>query len=218
MPERKGLFITLEGADGSGKSTQAQRIAEDYRERGHQVLVTHEPGGTRIGERIRDILLDPELEEMCPLTELFLFLASRAQHTSERIKPALDNGATVISSRYADATEVYQGIVRGVLPIDEVRRLNDIATEGLKPDKTLVFDVHPETGLPRAKQNSKARVPNGEGDRFEQAGEEFQHQVREGYMRLAKENPERIEVIEQGDLDETTNTAFGILHQMERED
>jgi len=186
--KKGGLFITLEGPDGSGKSTQRSLLANYLLTKGYEVLSTREPGGTRISESIRMILLNPEYKEMHPLTELLLFAAGRVQHTKEIIIPALRAGKIVISERYFDASIVYQGYGRG-LDLKIVKTINQIATQGIKPDLTLILDIEPGLGLTRVGQRSSK-------DRLEKLSLEFHDRERRGYLALAKEEPERIKVID----------------------
>ena len=188
MPNR-GLFITFEGTDGAGKTTQIERLTADLRETGYDVCLTREPGGTPISEQIRDMLLNPEHNEMAATTELLLYAASRAQHVSEVIKPALAAGKVVISSRFADATVVYQGYGRG-LDLDRIHHLNRIATDGVTPDVTFVLDLPVEIGLQRV-QNSRGGL-----DRLEREKIEFHRRLREGYQIIAKQEPERLKIID----------------------
>jgi dTMP kinase len=176
-----GLFITFEGADGCGKTTQLKLLAQYLKD----VVVTREPGSTDLGEQLRNILLNYE-GEVSARAEQFLFLASRAQHVDMVIKPALAQGKIVLCDRYIDSTVAYQGYGRG-LDIEQINCLNEIATSGLKPDLTMVFDVDIET--------SQARVGTNK-DRLEQAGAEFFNRVRQGYLELAKREPNRIKVID----------------------
>jgi len=176
MPAKKGLFVVLEGPDKSGKSTQARLLAEALRAAGRDVLHTREPGGTAVAEAVRRVLLDPGLR-VDPLTELFLYEASRAQHTREKLLPALAAGRVVVSERYTMSTDVYQGLARGLgLPL--TRALNRFATEGLRPHLTVVIDV-PDAEFAR---RDRARAH----DRIEQAGADFRKRVRAGYRRLAR--------------------------------
>ena len=184
-----GLFITFEGTDGAGKTTQIQRLAADLRGANYDVCLTHEPGGTPISEQIRDILLNPDHSEMAATTELLLYAASRAQHVFEVIKPALESRKIVISSRFADAMVVYQGYGRG-LDLERINHLNQIATDGVRPDVTFVLDLPVEIGLQRV-QNSR-----GELDRLEREKIEFHRRLREGYQILAKQEPQRIKIID----------------------
>ena len=184
----QGLFITFEGTDGTGKTTQIQRLAADLRKTGYDVCLTHEPGGTPISERIRDMLLNPDHSEMTATTELLLYAASRAQHVSEVIKPALEAGKVVISSRFADAMVVYQGYGRG-LDLERINHLNRIATDGVTPDATFVLDLPVEVGLRRV-QNSRGGL-----DRLEREKIEFHRRLREGYQILAKQEPQRLRII-----------------------
>src|SRR5689334_15228099 len=149
MPERPGLFITLEGPDGSGKSTQSRLLAERLRKAGYEVLESVEPGGTPIGRQVRRILLDPENQELCPTAELLLMFAARAQNVEEWILPALAQGKIVLSDRFTDSTLAYQGAARG-LGRDVVMQVDSIACKGLAPDLTLCIDIDTEAGLARA--------------------------------------------------------------------
>lgn len=192
---RDGIFITVEGPDGSGKSTQIDLLVSFLRGRNHTVVVTREPGGTAVGEAIRKLLLEPDGSyQMADETELFLFAAGRAQHVRERILPALACGHIVVASRYADATEAYQGYGRQ-LPLDLVQRVNEAATGGLKPDLTIILDIDTEEGLRRARGVAK-ETPPGEHDRIEAAGLAFHQRVREGYLAIARREPSRCIVID----------------------
>lgn len=182
------VFITLEGIEGSGKTTQLRKLAE----RIPNVLVTKEPGGTPTADRIRTILLDTR-EKIDPVAELFLFAASRRQHVMEVIKPALAEGRVVLCDRFTDATLAYQGFGR-LLDLDRLRWLNDWATDSLHPDLTLIFDLPEEVGLKRARsRNSAAPVDEG---RFELEDLRFHRRVREGYLTLATAEPQRYKVID----------------------
>ena len=185
---QQGLFITFEGADGCGKTTQIKLIDEYLRNKGYKTLLTREPGAKGLGEKIREILLnyDGEVSSRC---ESFLFLADRAQHVDCIIKPALKDGVIVLCDRHTDSTVAYQGYGRG-LDIEEIKKLNNLATGGLKPDLTIVFDVDIET--------SQARVGKNK-DRMESAGIEFFKKVREGFLEIAKEEPQRVKVIDSSD-------------------
>ncbi len=171
------LFIVLEGPDASGKSTQLERLSAELSRRGIPVITTKEPGGTDLGKRLRELLLDPR-RRIEPLAELFLLLADRHQHVRELIRPALEAGKTVISSRYTLSSLAYQGRGRG-LPLELVRRLNDLATEGLRPDYTFLLDLPPEVALART----------GDRDRFEAEGLSFYIRVREAYLELIRKEP-----------------------------
>lgn len=181
----KGLFITFEGADGCGKTTQLMLMAKYLKEHGTDVLVTREPGAKGLGEKLREILLNYE-GEVSSQAEAFLFLADRAQHMDVIIKPAVAAGKFVLCDRHTDSTVAYQGYGRGI-DISRINMLNDIATGGRKPDLTIVFDVDVETSL--------ARVGK-EKDRMENAGMEFFNRVRNGYLQIAKQEPERVKVID----------------------
>ncbi len=181
----KGLFITFEGADGCGKTTQMKLIDEYLRGKGFRTLMTREPGAKGLGERVREILLNYD-GEVSPACESFLFLADRAQNMDCIIKPAVEKGVIVLCDRHTDSTIAYQGYGRGV-NIDELKNLNNIATGGRKPDLTIVFDIDVQT--------SQARVGE-EKDRMESAGVEFFERVRKGYLEIAKREPERVKVVD----------------------
>lgn len=193
-PHARGLFITVEGPEGSGKSTQARRLLEAFRPR-VPLTLAREPGGTEIGEAIRVLLLDERYRAMRAETEMLLFAASRAQYVAERVRPALDAGSCVISERFVDASIAYQGYGRG-LPVEVVRRVNEIATGGLRPDLTLLIDIDPSAGLDRARNTAGKEGPAGRGDRLEQEGVEFHVRVREGFLQLAREEPSRFVVVD----------------------
>lgn len=183
---RRGLLIAFEGVEGSGKTTQMKQLYEWLRGRGHEVVVTREPGGTPIAERIRHIVLDPGAKEMDPKTEALLYGASRAQHVSEMIRPALDRDAVVLCDRYIDSSLAYQGFARG-LGEDDVLRLNVWATDELLPDVVVLLHVDPELGLARTQ---------GDPDRMEQEDLEFHKRVGEAYLQLARSYPSRFSVVD----------------------
>ena len=187
----QGKFITLEGVEGSGKSTQAELIKEHLQQLGYEVALTYEPGDTEIGQKIRKILLDPENNKLVSKAELLLYLADRAQHVEEVIKPNLAQDKIVISDRYIDATWAYQGFARK-LDSTLVKRLNKIATDNLVPDLTILLDLNPVLSLKRAK-DATAEVTM-HGDRIESENIEFHQKVQEGYLKLAQEE-ERIAVV-----------------------
>jgi dTMP kinase len=186
------LFITFEGVDGSGKSTQA-RLLHVHLSRITDVLYTREPGGTVIGERIRQVLLGDAA--MTPHTEMLLFAASRAQFVADIVEPALDAGRLVLSERFVDSSLAYQGHARA-LGVDVVRAVNTVATQGLRPDLTLLLDIDPEVGLARARETDGKEGRRGFGDRLEQEGVAFQQRVREGFLSLAREEPHRVRVVD----------------------
>lgn len=186
----KGLFITLEGPEGAGKSTNLRYLAERLTAAGLDVLTTREPGGTEIGERVREILLTPSAEPMATDTELLLMFAARAQHLQQRILPALYDGKVVLCDRFTDATYAYQGGGRGV-PLERIAQMEDFVQGHLRPHLTLVFDLPVESGMTRA-------VARGQLDRFEQEPLEFFESVRESYLLRALQAPGRYRVINAG--------------------
>lgn len=177
----KGLFITFEGIDGCGKSTQTTLVKTWLEGLGRDVLLVREPGGTKIGEKIRSLLLDKENGTMAPMAELFLFEAARAQIVEETIKPALASGKVVICDRFFDSSVAYQGCARG-LGADMVRRLNMDATGGLAPDITFFLDISVNEAVSRRNTRGEAK------DRIESAGDSFQEKVREGFVLAASED------------------------------
>jgi len=187
---KKGLFITIEGPDGSGKTTQSKLLVEYLKKKGYSVVHTREPGGTSLAEFLREVILNPDLK-IAPVTELLLYSASRAQHTIELIKPSLQERKIVVCERYTGATIAYQGYGRG-LDIELIKKLNRIATGGLTPDLTIILDVPVEKGLRRIKKGRNH-------DRLEKESLEFHRRVRQGYLALAKESPEKIKVVSSSD-------------------
>jgi len=178
-----GLFITFEGIEGCGKSTQVGLLATHLAERGIKVLTTREPGGCPIADAIRRILLDPENAALVPCAELLLYAAARAQHVTEVIQPALERGMVVICDRFTDATLVYQGFGRG-LELEVIHSLNRLVTAGTVPDLTLLLDMAPEEGLRRATQRNSAAALAHEA-RFDLEPLEFHGKIRQGYLTLA---------------------------------
>jgi dTMP kinase len=197
-----GTFITFEGIDGSGKSTQLRLLNNFLRARGCEALVTREPGGTTLGLRLREALLDA-LEEVDPLTELLVFAADRAQHVRRKLLPALESGAVVISDRYADATVAYQGAGRG-FPPELISQIVQLATGGLKPELTLLFDVTVDESISRTTRRTSSRNPAGR-DRLDIEAAEFHTRVREAYLQLANAEPERFRVIDTSGAVEQTH-------------
>ncbi|MBI5115510.1 dTMP kinase [Candidatus Poribacteria bacterium] len=191
---KSGKFITIEGVEGSGKTTQCALLADYLREQGIDVVVTREPGGTRAGEQIRQILLSPSNNALSPIAELMLFLAARAQQVAEIVLPSLESGKCVICDRFSDATIAYQGYGRG-LDLDSISQVNEIATQGLKPDLTILLDLDIETGISRAVTHKREFRESKDGDRIEKQDKEFHRRVREGYIELARREPERIVVV-----------------------
>ena len=189
----RGKFITFEGGEGCGKSTQVRRLKAALEQKGVQVLLTREPGGTRLAELIRSLLKDEAEDPPCDRAELLLFLAARAQLVKNVIRPALEAGTWVVSDRFSDSTLAYQGYGRG-LSLDVIRAANDFACDGLKPDLTLLLDVDPETARERMRGREKAT--NTTADRIERAGDDFHARLRKGFLELAAAEPSRIVTID----------------------
>lgn len=213
MSPDPGVFITLEGIEGCGKSTQARRLADHLNRCGISALLTREPGGTPLGRKIRDMLLDARNKHLPPLAELFLYEADRALHVEGVIQPALDKGMWVICDRFFDATTVYQGHARG-LDMPMIRWLNEKAASGLRPDKTVLLDCPVEVGLNRARRRIWTDQQDGQ-DRFEQEQLEFHHRVREGYLHMAAMEPDRYVVVD-GTLseDDLAEVIFQEIHPL----
>ncbi len=182
-----GMFISFEGIEGSGKTTQALLLADLLSSRGYRTFLTREPGGTAIGDRIRKLLLDPEHREMTPMTELLLYEAARAQHLRERILPALREGLIVIADRFSDSTTAYQGYGRRI-DTAAIAALDAVATGGEKPDLTILLDLPVERGLTRNRELKKI-------DRLEMEESEFHERVRNGFLEIAAADPERVKVV-----------------------
>lgn len=209
-PGRMGYFITFEGIEGCGKTTQIQRAAQSLKEAGHRVVVTREPGGCPIADDIRAILLDAGNSAMVPMTELLLYAAARAQHVAEVIAPALAEGAVVLCDRFTDSTLVYQGFGRN-LDRDLIARLNTLAAGQIRPDLTILLDCPVTVGLARAAARISSRQTNRE-ERFEQESLLFHERVREGFLALACGEPHRFAVIDGNEGVEATATAVaGVL-------
>ncbi len=186
----KGLFITFEGPEGSGKSTQIKLLRQFLVERGHDVVTTREPGGTAAGDRIRSVLLDKDCGSLEPETELFLMLAQRSEHLKKVILPSLKAGKTVLCDRYYDSSMAYQGYARG-LKIERVRSVHEAFLPGFLPDLTVLLRIAPEVGLERARHGGTKQL-----DRMESEALDFHRKVLAGYDLVAAEEPERFVVVE----------------------
>ena len=196
----RGKFITFEGGEGCGKSTQVKRLKEALEKEGREVLLTREPGGTWLSEEIRHLIKDQDTDAPCDRTELLLFLAARAQLVRNVIRPPVEGGVWGGAGRFSGSTGAYQGYGRG-LPLDAIRQANDFACEGLKPDLTLLLDVSPEVSHERMHRRESAA--NTSADRIEKAGDDFHARLRGGFAALAKAEPERIVTIDaNGSVDE----------------
>ena len=182
---KKGLFISFEGPEGSGKSTQAKLLYEYLKRNGYDVIFIHEPGTTRVGRMIRSILLDPENKELKPLTEMLLYMTSRAQLIDERMKPALDKKRIIICDRFLDSTLVYQGYGLG-MDLKFIKNLGGIVCQGITPSLTIMLDLSPAVGLKRSKKIK---------DRIERRNLSYHNKVRKGYLRVARTNSGRIKII-----------------------
>ncbi|MBT2637414.1 MULTISPECIES: dTMP kinase [unclassified Bacillus (in: firmicutes)] len=196
----KGIFITIEGPDGSGKTTILQMLAQNLEKEGYAVVATREPGGIDIAEQIREVILDPENTAMDPRTEALLYAAARRQHLAEKVKPALEEGKIVLCDRFVDSSLAYQGHARG-LGINEVYSINEFAIENMMPAMTLYFDVAPEIGLERINKNKGREV-----NRLDLEKLDFHQKVREGYLILAEMFPKRIVKV---DASKELDTVYG---------
>ncbi len=196
------LFITFEGIEGSGKTTQIQLLSDYLERKGYRCRITREPGGCRIGDRIRDILMDSNNENLMPLSELFLIMANRAQHVKEVIEPALNDQRVLICDRFYDATVAYQGFARG-MALDLIESLNQTVTGGVKPDLTILLDCPVELGLGRARERMASENVSWKEGRFEGERGDFHQRVRDAYLTIAKSEPKRIKVVN-GSQDEHT--------------
>ncbi|HAL00197.1 MULTISPECIES: dTMP kinase [unclassified Exiguobacterium] len=194
----KGTFITVEGPDGAGKTTQLQLLNDVLKEKGYNVMMTREPGGTRVGNEIRSLILNPDFEEMKEMTEILLYAASRAQHVEELIRPALEAGTIILCDRFVDASLAYQGYGLGH-PIDLVRQINDSATGGLAPDRTYLFDL-------TVTDSKKRMMDRGALDRIEQRDDAFRARVYEGFQQIAASDPERVQIVQ-------ANRSIEVIHQ-----
>lgn len=180
-----GVFISLEGIEGAGKTTLIQKMTAYFKDMGREVLLTREPGGSDLGGKLRSIILNAD-EKICPASELFLFLADRAEHVQSCIKPALEQGKIVLCDRFADSTVAYQGYGRG-MNIAQLKMLNDIATQGLKPDLTLILDLDPQIGLARANARNKEQNLTVKEGRFEAEALDFHRKIRAGFLAMSRE-------------------------------
>lgn len=208
----RGRFITFEGGEGCGKSTQVRRLAAALEATGIEVVLTREPGGTRLAELVRGLLKDEREDPPCDRSELLLFLAARAQLVKNVIRPALAAGKWVVSDRFSDSTFAYQGYGRG-LPLDVIRLANDFACDGLKPDLTLLLDVDAATAARRMRGREAATATTA--DRIEQAGDAFHARLAQGFQELAAAEPERIKRIDaSGSPDDVEGRIWTLLRPL----
>lgn len=205
MTQKTGLFISLEGIEGAGKTTLIQKIIVHFQSMGKDVLLTREPGGSDLGKKLRSIILNAE-EKICPPAELFLFLADRAEHVQTCIKPALEQGKIVLCDRFTDSTVAYQGYGRG-MDIAQLKMLNSLATQGLTPDLTIVLDLAPEMGLARANARNKEQNLTVKEGRFEAEALEFHQKIRAGFLAMSREE-ERFFVV---NAEQSAEQVFDIV-------
>jgi dTMP kinase len=203
----RGLFISFEGIEGTGKTTQARILAGNLKGKGYEVVITEEPGGTYIGRQIREVLLDVKHKEMHHITELLLYNASRSQHINELILPAINEGKLVVTDRFSDSTTAYQGYGRGI-DLNLIDSLDRITTGNLRPDITFLLDIDVETGLRRNRGANKV-------DRMELENINFHQRVRSGFLELAGKEPERIKVIDaSGGMEDISNKIIGLMNEL----
>lgn len=207
MADHSGLFVTFEGGEGAGKSTQIRLLADQLRRRGHDVLVTREPGGSPGAEAVRHVLLSGAAEEFGVRMEAILFAAARNDHVEEVIRPALESGAIVLCDRFIDSSRVYQGVT-GNLEVDYIEALQRLAIDGLAPDCTLILDLPAEAGLSRARKRGADAAP----DRFEREEVETHEKRREAYLEIAQAEPQRCHIVNaQGSEPDIAATILAIV-------
>jgi dTMP kinase len=207
-----GRFITFEGGEGCGKSTQIRLLAERLRAAGKDVLLTREPGGTALAEKIRSLVREESGDPPNSRAETLLFIASRAQVVGNVIRPALDSGTWVLCDRFADSTFAYQGYGRG-LDLEELKRINSFATGGLEPDRTILLNVSPEVSAKRMRAREAAT--NTDADRMEKAGDSFHSRLRQGFLELAAVEPDRFSVIQaDGSVEEVAEAVWNSIQPM----
>ena len=204
----RGFMVVCDGSNGAGKTTLIEKLRQHLTEQGHEVVVTREPGGTPIGEKIRAVLLSPDSPEMCDLTELMLFGAARAQHLREKILPALEAGKVVLCDRFDSATVSFQHYARG-LSLELVERINALALNGFRPDLYLILDLDPLTGLERVRQRG-AKLDRLEGEKLA-----FLQRARDGYLQQARQDPGRFKVLDAScDAAQVANEAIGLVNTL----
>ena len=207
---KKGLFISIDGPDGSGKTTLLKSLTKKLTASGFEILTTREPGGTPLAEEVRRILLDPASGSVAPRAEMLLYAAARAQHVVQVIKPALHAGKIVLCDRFTDSSVAYQGFGRG-LSLDFIHAVNNLAVENVFPDLTMVLDIEPEEGLRRI---------IGEGkhlDRLEREKLDFHHRVREGYLKQASDDSQRVKLITAGSRKQVLEAAWNLVEEILKE-
>lgn len=205
------MFISICGVEGSGKTTQLKFIARFLESVGKKFVITREPGGTPVGMQIRRILLDPENRDLTAKAELFLYAADRIQHIEQLILPALHEGKIVITDRFADSTTVYQGYARGI-DLELVEKINDLVLDGLKPDLTILLDIAPVIGLSRVQNQLKFGQRSESESRFEHEKLEFHEKIRQGFLMLARKEPNRFRIVDaEQQQDKVTQNILQIL-------
>ena len=205
---KQGMFITVEGPEGAGKTTVVQLLVQELQKEGYKVVSTREPGGIKIAEQIRHVILDKENTSMDERTEALLYAAARRQHLVEKVIPSIEEGAVVLCDRFVDSSLAYQGHARG-LGMDEVLRINQFAISGFMPTLTLYFDITPEEGLKRIEQSNVREV-----NRLDLENLSFHRKVREGYLMLVDQHPERIKVINaEMSVEHVFNQALSVIKQ-----
>ncbi|MDD2715954.1 MAG: dTMP kinase [Candidatus Wallbacteria bacterium] len=211
-----GLFVTFEGPEGSGKSTQISLLKKHFEEQGYLVKLTREPGGTPISEKIRQLLLDPSNTAMIPVTELLLYAASRTQHLGEVIVPHLREGYLVLCDRFHDSTTAYQGYARG-LDLSLIKAVHEISLHGILPELTFILMVDVVVGIDRARQESECNGKMKGGDRLEQENLDFHRRVASGYQMIASENPDRVMLVKPGRIEETNRILLSEIEKRLKE-
>lgn len=206
MRNKKSVFITIEGCEGCGKTTQSNLLKKYLESKGLKVILTREPGGSIVAEQVRNILLNPK-NNITPYCELMLYESSRVQHLEEIIKPNLEKGYVVICDRFTDSTLAYQGYARGI-DKNVITKLNNIATKGIKPDLTIYLDINPNEGIKKAKSVDKGNLTGG--DRIERESLKFHNNVRKGFLDLVKKYPNRIKKVKTSKIIEKTQKQINI--------
>lgn len=206
----RGGFITFEGGEGAGKTVQIKKVKEYLESQGYDVIATREPGGVKVAEKIREVLIGPDVEDMDAITEVFLYAAARREHFKEVIQPAMDEGKIVLSDRFFDSSIVYQGLVKNAMKWTHILDINLKATEGKQPDLTIYFDIGPNKALSRIKINSDREV-----NRFDRASMDFHYQVRNSYRYLCECFPKRMKMINaDNSIENVFNQCMNLINRI----